>query len=426
MRTLRLLITLAFAIVAVGVPITAQDDDDPLKPLYVYWQINEFATDDSAFAPGEAEMSPTFPRAVFRRILAETEYIPVFMGASDAPGYTPPLFVPELSYNTLFSFDAPTISAQLDTFPEGDFIRLTPYAAFELPPLPLGTQGWSVSLGISPDDDAAIELGIQLAIGMALYTAYDCEAALPLFDNALDKVYAADESEINGLLLISGLQFYRGNCLYAVGEVAEAIQAYEAGLNDPDVNLDASEIFDPVEYTVHTRTNLAFVYMEQGEMEQALATLEPTRDLIIRPLYGFDDIIGYIVAAEIYRAAGEINLADNEISRLLRAMADSESSSIDRLRAQVYTEIGRFRLSYEPPILDEALLDFAFALEADPEYAPAHYWTGVLHMDHGATEAAIESLTTFLANSDDFFDYYQQNLAAEIEDARTRLQELGG
>jgi len=417
--TRHLLLFLLLFIVAL--PITAQQTTDPPTDdiIYIYAEVNLDPPAPIDFEPGQSHLTPTFHEAV-GALIQEAGYTPVFL-SPEVDGY-PDLFTSDYDSDLVFAPTTPTLSLRTITFGDFDTFYMTPFAAFQFPPLPLGTYGWTVIH--TPNAEHSLEFVAHIVAGMALYTAYDCEAALPLFDNALDKVYAADESEINGLLLISGLQFYRGNCLYAVGEVDEAIQAYEAGLNDPDVNLDASEIFDPVEYTVHTRTNLAFVYMEQGEMEQALATLEPTRDLIIRPLYGFDDIIGYIVAAEIYRAAGEINLADNEISRLLRAMADSESSSIERLRAQVYTEIGRFRLSYEPPILDEALLDFAFALEADPEYAPAHYWTGVLHMDHGATEAAIESLTTFLANSDDFFDYYQSDLSTEIDDAQTRLAQL--
>jgi len=417
------LLILSLAGLVFTLPAAAQLETEPLKPLYFYWQINDFESDGLEFAPGEAAIAPAFPRAIYRRILDETEYIPLFIRATNAPAYTPPLFVPQIDYDALFGDTAPTVSARIDTFEAGEYVRLTPYAAFVFPPLPMSTQGWTASLRVDPDGEVAQELAIQIAIGMALYTAYDCTAALPYFDSALAIIDENGTDPFDGLLLAETALFYRGNCLYMLDDdVDSAIVAYQDALTRIDALEAEPDQPNPLQFGNNTRINLAYIHLEQGNTTAALELLAATANVDLAS-YGDRELGAFITRAELYIEAGETDLGLAEFDRFAEGLtATGNTLSESRLGARFHTGQGRIMLDLGR--YQDALTAFEQAITADESYAPAYYWRGVYYDDQGENALAIADFNTFIEVSTSFFDYYQQDISTEIADAETRLDQL--
>ena len=127
----------------------------------------------------------------------------------------------------------------------------------------------------------------------------------------------------------------------------------------------------------------------------------------------------------MYIAAGETDKGLNEFDRFADGINIAGFSlSESRLGARFHTERGRILLDLGR--YQDSLAAFEQAVTADDSHAPTYYWRGVYYMDQGENELAIADFNTFLDLSESFFDYHQQNLAAEIEDARARVDELGG
>lgn len=383
----------------------------------IYVEVNEPANPGVDFAVGRSVTTPDIHGRVLQQLI-DVDYQPNMI-ARENRNYSG-LFEQDFDNEFIFAPDTPIISMRIQTFGEDDALYITPYAAFEFRSLPYGSQG--VATVVVLDDDAALEVGVQLTAGMALYTDRACLEALSLFDAAYETI-SADPEAFSTVLLAPTVQFYRGNCLYQLGDIDGAIDAYTTALTHPDIDTQPGpdDVVDPRSYGDFTRINLAYIYVEQGDNAAAIDTLNVTQGMLTT-YSSTETVYRFATRADLYIAAGDVDAGLAEMDELISLLATGEGLLVEELFAQAYTQRGRI-LGDLGEDVDAAFADFATAIEINPDYPFAYYWRGLLHRQNGDNAAAQEDLTTFIELSADYDNYYEQNIVTFVTRARALLDE---
>lgn len=409
----RCLILLLLMCAALPLAAAAQDSGEP---IYLYVEISEVG--DPTLSPERAGIPLAFFERLRDLLVAEGRR-PVMLRATEAGAYPP--FVED--YESLS--DTPDLWGQallvnLLRYPDIDAVYLTPFTGFEYAPLPLGDAGWVIIVPMMPDDDARLDQVARLAAGMALYAAHDCAAAQPYLDAAASQplwdeslAYARDM-----------LRFYQATCAAAAGDAEAAIDGYRAVL-DSVAGYPADPALDQRTYADHAATNLAYLYLEQGEDDEARRILDAFAAVDLGAVSG-REMERFLERADLYVALDDTGAAVTEITRLIDLAAAANAagpSSFGRDEiARLYAERG-WRYAQGGQV-ELAAADYERAIQADSIYPKTFFWRGRLRWDQGDLAGARVDFELFLALAPDYYNYYEDDLAPFISVAEASLAAL--
>jgi len=167
--------------------------------------------------------------------------------------------------------------------------------------------------------------------------------------------------------------------------------------------------------------NLATIYKDLGQLDDAIQVLQHGREIIPESYQLFSNLIGYLFEASQWNAiisvfekqSYERSLFDPVIWNLVGTayanIGDFENArmcceraiSIDESYPISYNNLGRihftvFNLSTNPAALEKALLNYQKAIELDPKISAAHNGLGLIFMYKQIYDKAISHLETAL------------------------------
>lgn len=403
--------------------ISAADDLDA-KTILIYAEINEpglvGVAPDSL--PGQSNFSLEL-YAMLRDILIAEGFTPVFIQASSAKHY-PDFFEPLADYETLPNFWKRAFSISSASLYGGtaDSMILTPFVGHQSPPLPMGEFGLASLASISIERPASLEEVARLSAGMALYTSYHCDHALPYLEEA-----STNPDLIDDWLIFSNTMFYRAACEYDQGQIENAITSYQAVL---DYSYEDAP-FDPLRITDYTAINLAWVYAQQGQHDQGLALLDAYATFDYGEYGRGGEAERFLRRADVYLALDAGDAAIAEITRLITIAIDQNAAAVaagqpevfsSRAMARLYAERGQ--RYWQLGQTELALADFDQAVQIDDHYPKTYYWRGVLYYDQQVFDQSRADLERFLALAPDYNDYYEEDLTPYLNQAVTYLAQL--
>ncbi len=372
------------------------DEDDPLGlPTEILTALDVF------FA--ESELDVTFLHANDAAVLAERVAIFDDLDDHDSQG--------------LFAPSSQIISLRFENYGPVDAVRITPFSGYVRPPLPTRSFGWTVAISLGGDNSGEIDDVVNAVAGVGGYVAQACDFALPYIEAlAADTALAED-----GLFVDVGFSTFMGSCLYFTDDLDGAIAAYETvvayeGEND-QVNARA--------ITVYTATNLAWMYAQRGDVEDAVEILDAYSMTDFGGL-SFDrvtftgrELQGGLARANLYAELGEFETALAAFDEMLAFVDEQPTWFGDDEHARIYAERGWLRHTHENAIA--ALLDFERAIEIDPTYPKTYYYAAVVRESAGEMDLARENYARFLELVADYDGYYEEDLTPFIERAEETL-----
>lgn len=244
----------------------------------------------------------------------------------------------------------------------------------------------------------------DMAIGLAYYATAACSQATRYFDIAL-----------NNLPEVSAqIAFLKGNCAIIAENYETAARHFEASL---------SQIEDDISYFENTVTNLAWVYVQLGQGDDAIALMDDFVDAARcsgEPIGNLSPVFTGPPTCEsealAYRAQIHALLFDFDaaVADIDAAIAlDPENPSLHVQRGQIVV------LLYE---WDRVLENYDTAIALDPGYADAYFHRGVLYYTVLERETALADFERYLElqrNREFFIEATNY-----IESIRTELDSL--
>lgn len=396
-------------------PVMAQEDTAG-KNFYIYAEINANPyTDVTEFGSGESHTTPQFFKRLGEALIAEG-FTPIFLTTeTQLQGGNYPVFFEPTDVAPLY-YQGNAIRIDLQATEEMDWIYLSPFAAFEHPSLPSGTSGWSAVAEVDPLSETHLDLTVDAVTAISLYILDECEAALSYFDSATSDTQFLDES----LFLRLNLLFYRAGCEYTLGNAEEAEALYNEILDTEQRN---TTFDDPRLVTDYTAVNLAWIYATTESNREARILLDAYRDVEYTS-YSSRETLRFFDRAAVYVQLGEEDRAVDELTRILD-LATGEASTEATVYfapveiAQLYAERGRLYAQIGRE--DESMRDYERAIATDATYPKAYYLRGLLYREMEDDEAARADFEQFLTLQEDFYSYYEEDLAPLVEEAEAYL-----
>lgn len=420
MKRFLLISLILMAGLAVWSPAQSQEDS---PPLYLIVSSELPPNDDTT--EGVAGLVPQF-FDVLRANLLTAGVSPIFIAYDDISKY-PDYFVTGPSPDFLPT--SALLSLQIRPFMEQLAVYVSPFGNYMFPPLPLGHFGWQTVRIIQSDCPDSIKSAADITSGIGLYVARECEAALSFLESdaaAIDASGTTETELIVGTFIQSSTRFYRAGCAYHLGDIEAAIALYEEART---YDAEPTEGQAPAAHD-HTAINLAWLYLEIDEADEARALLDTYRGFY-PPNIGDYSVGRFGARADLYLRLGEPQTAIAEFDFLLElalTRPDPFDSGIryDQLfpfqfariyaaRGHVYAQAGQS---------DLALTDFNTAIENDPDYAKVYFWRGILYLEQGLNAESRADLERFLSLAADNVDIWEQDLQPLIAEAERRLEEI--
>lgn len=397
--------------VSLSTPISSAQDAGS-KIIFISGEINEYNQGDTDFGPGRSNFSLAF-FATLRDILVSEGFEPVFVTASSDEHY-PDFFEPAGNYEDIPNFWKQVLVAGPTSYGEEDWVRLTQYAGYQFPGLPMGTFGMTIMPRISVARFASLQEVARLAAGLALYTSHHCDAALPYLVEASNNEALMED----GILVYGGTMFYRASCEYDQGLIEDAAASYQAVIDYPYESQD----YDLRLFSLDAATNLAWINAQRGKQEEAIALLDLYQAIDYHSAFSQRDMERFLKRADVYLALGANDFAIAEVTSLIEIAEQDPVEFWPDVMARLYTERGQHYL--QTGQLTQALADFNQGIEIDAEYPKAYYWRGMLHTKREDFSQSKADFIQFLALAPDYYNYYEDDLTPYIEQATTSLEIL--
>lgn len=409
---------LCILILCAAMPLIAQEANEP-KTIYIYVEINSILTNTTpGFEPGESHFAVPFLEKL-RQVLQEAGVNPVIVASSEEIAAQYPDLYDDIGDTDIFAPEAPTLSLSIRSFFEEDTVYLSPFAAYQFEPLPMGSFGYTAIAIITPEREESLDLAVDMAAGIVLYIARECELALPHLDTVRqDNVFIED-----GVLLYGNVRFYMAGCEYMMSNADTAVDLYEDGIDFERAVYDGTA--DARIMTHNSSINLAWVYAQEGRRNDALRVLNDYADYIL-PSYSARDIDRFLKRSDLYIDLGAYDAGIADINVLVKqALQEDESDTAffsDDERARIVAERGwRYARIGNG---SAALADFETAIGIDPTYPKVYYWRGILHSLRQDFAAALGDFEQFTELAPDYFNYYEEDLTPYLERAEIAIREI--
>lgn len=407
---------LVFVVLYLSLPLLAQEE----HTLYIYAEINPPGrTGSHSFQPGESHFTPLFFEKLRDNLRADGVH-PVFVTSPEADSRYPDFFEDAADYPTLFEPEEHTLSLTLLTFFDQDSVYLSPFAAYQFEPLPMGSFGYVAIATMTPERPESVDLAAELAAGMALYIGRECEKALPHLETVKQNaVFIKD-----GFFLYGNVRFYMGSCEYVLNHPDTAVALYTDAIAYEDEQARGTSAADARIFTDNPNTNLAWLLVEAGELDSARKLLDDYRGID----YPFTshDIERFLERADLYIRIGAETAALDELNAVIdhaltEVQADSDRFLDDEL-ARLYAERGwrAARIGNR----GAALTDFQTAIDTDPAYPKVYFWRGLIRYLMADFAAAQDDLEQFIALAPDYDNYYEDNLTPFMAQAAAILDDI--
>lgn len=399
-------------------PVLAQEADEP-ETVYIYVEINSILPNTTpGFEEGDSHFAVPFLEKL-RQVLREDGVNPLIVASSDEVASQYPDLYDDVGDIDIFAPEAPTLSLSIRSFFEEDAVYLSPFAAYQFEPLPVGSFGYTAIPVITQEREESFDRAVDMAAGIALFIVRECESAL----THLKAVYRNEAFIEDGVLLYGNVRFYMAACEYMLSNVDTAISLYEEGITFELA--DYTGEWDARVVTDNSSINLAWLYAQKGRHADALGVLDAYADYVL-PSYSGHTIERFLERADLYIALDDPEAAIAGMNHIIeQAISTDETGNAffsDEERARLYTERG-WRYSHTGN-RGAALADFETAIQTDPAYPKAYYWRGIVRYLAQDYAGAREDFREFLDLAPDYFHYYEEDLTPYIARAQTALREI--